>query len=953
MRRNFSGGWCAAVGIFLGLASGMAAGQTAMPSADQLQMLQDLSPDQREAILDRISGRGSSGAGTPEADTSRSRNRADTSRRNSSRNRPENGRVRTIGEFEEPLLEPQDSLLIEIGFPKPKPKLQPTIQQIPGQLPMQVPAPTSQDEPEAEPMDPLEKEKLERLIDLIRSRNPYSLDRMGALQLPGYPPLQLAGLTEEEATKLLSAEPSFRELEVSVTRLPLARSGVAGLKPFGYDLFEEDPASFAPVTDAPVPADYTVGPGDRLNVQLYGSENRNLRLVVDREGRINFPELGPIQVGGRSFESVRSSLEARVQSQMIGVRASVSMGETRSIRVFVLGEAKYPGSYAVAGLGTITTALFASGGVKDIGSLRDIQLKRQGAIVRRMDLYDMLLRGDTSNDAKLQSGDVIFIPPVGATVSIDGEVRRPAIYELRSDQPISEAVQMAGGLTSEADAQRISVSRIDEQQRRVVVDVDLTTADGRMRLLRNGDVVRVARVRPQIDSGVLVQGHVHNAGLVAWREGLRLSDVLPSADALQPNADLGYILVRREVQPDRRVVALSADLSRALREKGSDADLRLWPRDQITVFDLETGRERVIQRLMEDIRLQARLDRPTQIVRVGGRVRVPGEYPLEPNMTVSDLIRAGGNLSDAAYGGTAELTRYEVVNGEARRTELITIDLAKVLLGDSAADVPLHPFDFLNIKEIPEWTQQEQVILAGEVRFPGTYPIKRGETLASVLQRAGGFSELAFPEGSVFTRKELREREQKQIDQLASRLQNDIATMSLQAAAANQSGASQAAAVGQSLLAQLKSSKAVGRLVIDVERAVAGGPSSAADVVLQDGDMLVIPKKSQEVTVIGEIQNATSHFYRSGLSRDDYISLSGGTTRKADDRRIYIVRANGSVVSSERGRWFSRNGQAAVKPGDTIVVPMDTERLPTLPLWQAVTQILYNLAISAAAINSF
>jgi protein involved in polysaccharide export with SLBB domain len=222
-----------------------------------------------------------------------------------------------------------------------------------------------------------------------------------------------------------------------------------------------------------------------------------------------------------------------------------------------------------------------------------------------------------------------------------------------------------------------------------------------------------------------------------------------------------------------------------------------------------------------------------------------------------------------------------------------------------------------------------------------------------VLQRAGGFSELAFPEGSVFTRRDLKEREQQQLDQLAARLQNDLATMALQAAAANQSGAAQAASVGQSLLSQLKSSKAVGRLVIDVEKAVAGAPGSAGDIVLQDGDLLMIPKKSQEVTVIGEIQNATSHFYRKGLSRDDYISLSGGTTRKADDDRIYIVRADGSVVSAERGRWFSRNGQASVKPGDTIVVPMDTERLPTLPLWQAVTGILYNLAIAAAAINSF
>jgi protein involved in polysaccharide export with SLBB domain len=542
---------------------------------------------------------------------------------------------------------------------------------------------------------------------------------------------------------------------------------------------------------------------------------------------------------------------------------------------------------------------------------------------------------------------------VGSTVAVDGEVRRPAIYEFKTSAPISEALQLAGGLTPEADGQRVSLSRVDEQQRRMVLDVNLAAAESRSQLLRNGDSLRVPKVRPQIDSGILLQGHVHRAGAVAWREGIRLSDVVGSVDDLKPNADLGYLLIRREVPPDRRIVALSADLSRALREKGGDADLRLWPRDQITVFDLESGREREIQRLMDDIRLQARLDRPTQIVRVGGRVRVPGEYPLEPNMTVADLIRAGGNLTDAAYGGTAELTRYEVVNGEARRTELITIDLTKVLMGDAEADAALKPFDFLNIKEIPEWSEQEQVTLQGEVRFPGTYPIKRGETLASVLERAGGLSELAFPEGGVFTRKNLKEREQQQLDQLADRLQNDLATMALQATAANQSGAAQSATVGQSLLSQLKASRAVGRLVIDIEKAVTGTPGSSGDIVLQDGDLLVIPKKSQEVTVIGEIQNSTSHFYRKGLGRDDYISLSGGPTRKADGSRIYVVRADGSVVSNERGKWFSRGGQTLVKAGDTIVVPMDTERLPTLPLWQAITGILYNLAIAAAAVNSF
>jgi protein involved in polysaccharide export with SLBB domain len=922
----------------------LAVGQSTMPTTDQLDMLRNLTPEQREAVLNQVSG-GSAGkdiaAGSTASDTRSKELEAQRERASQkARKDAEQG-----GNGDEnvypPVLKAQDSVLIDIEFRRPRMVVPP------GAPPGTAPVP----EPE-EPLDPLEKDKIQRMVDLIRARNPYEIDRSGALVLPGFPPMQVTGLSEEQATQRIAAESAFRRLEIKLTRLPLARFGVAGLKPFGYNLFEEDPSSFAPVTDMPVPADYVVGPGDQLAVQLYGSQNRTLRLVVGRDGRVSFPEIGPIGVAGQRFESVRAGIESRVQRQMTGVRASVSMGETRAIRVFVLGEARRPGSYSISGLGTVTTALFACGGVKDIGSLRDIQLKRQGTIVRRMDLYDLLLRGDTSNDARLQPGDVIFIPPAGATVSVDGEVQRPAIYELNGAAQVADVVQTAGGLTALADTQRVTLSRVDEQRRRVVVDVDLNTAEGRSTLVRNGDVLRVSRVRPQLDSGVLVQGHVHTPGAVAWRPDVRISDVLPSVDDLKPNADLGYILVRREMPPDRRIVVLSTDLTRALRNRGGEADLKLNPRDQVMVFDLETSREREISSLLNEIRMQARIDRPTNIVRVGGRVKFPGEYPLEANMTVSDLIRAGGNLSDAAYGGTAELTRYNVVDGEARRTELIKIDLAKVLLGDAEADVALQPFDFLSIKEIPEWAGQEQVTLKGEVRFPGTYPIKRGETLRSVLARAGGLSDLAFPEGGVFTRKDLRLREQQQLDVLATRLQNDLATMALQAAAANQSGAAQASQVGQSLLTQLKSAKAVGRLVIDVKGAVSG-TGVAGDIVMQDGDSLVIPKRSQEVTIIGEVQNSSSHLHRDGLGRDDYIALSGGITRKADSKRIYVVHADGSVVSGEQNGWFRRASRVEIQSGDTIVVPLDTERLPTLPLWLAVTQIIYNLSIAAAAISSF
>ncbi len=433
---------------------------------------------------------------------------------------------------------------------------------------------------------------------------------------------------------------------------------------------------------------------------------------------------------------------------------------------------------------------------------------------------------------------------------------------------------------------------------------------------------------------------------------MRLSDVLPSFDDLKPHADIHYVLIRREAPRDRAVSILSADLARALAGPKGAADIELAPRDRITVFDLEGGRDRIVAPLIDELRLQAKLNQPLQVVSVGGRIKAPGQYPLENGMRITDLIRAGGSLEDAAYSGGAELVRYTAIDGEYRQTELIDIDLAAVLRGDPSANLQLEPYDYLNIKELPQWRDQEEIEIGGEVRFPGRYPIKRGETLRSVLQRAGGLTELAFPEGSIFLREDLKKREQRQIEILASRMQTDIAVLALQATqAAVGAQSSQALSIGQSLLTELRNTQAVGRLVLNLEAIMASAPGSSADIVLKSGDRLLIPKKTQEVTVLGEVQTATSHLYQPGLTRDEYINLSGGTTQKADAKRIYVVRASGSVVASSNG-WFKRSG-AQMRPGDTIVVPLDAERMRPLPLWTAVTQIVYNLAIAAAAVSSF
>ncbi len=806
-----------------------------------------------------------------------------------------------------------------------------------------------------------EKDRIEEKRQLILKNNPYHLNRFGVLELPGLPAIPLAGLTADEAANRLSADPDLRDFTVKVTLLRLQSFDEQALKPFGYDLFEGEPSTFAPVSDIQVPIDYVVGPGDTLNVQLYGNAPATYTLTVGRDGRINFPKLGPIMVSNMSFDRARATIEQRVTQQLIGSRVSVTMGDLRSIRVFVLGDAEKPGSYTVSGLSTMTNALFVSGGVKKIGSLRKIELRRNGRLVTVLDLYDLLLHGNTNADQQLMPGDVIFIPPIGDTVSVYGAVRRPAIYELKSEKSVEQVLDIAGGLLPDADGKQAQLERIQPSRLREMHNIDLTSAAGRTGELANGDKLRVPAIRPTLENSVVLSGYVFRPGSFEYRPGLRLSDILPSFDELRPNADRHYIMVRREIPPEEKVEVISADLERALGARGSAADPELRPRDQIFVFNLSASRERVVAPVIRDLELQGTPEQPGQIVSVAGKVNAPGRYPLEPGMHVSDLIRAGGSLEDSAYGGEAELTRYEIDSGIARQTELITINLAAVRRGDAAANVQLKPYDVLLIKVTPQWEIPGNIILAGEVRFPGKYPIHRGETLSSVLRRAGGFTDLAFVEGSVYIREELKQRERDQIEILANRLQDDLTSLSLSVVSSSTlsgnangaAGGAQALAIGQQLMTQLRQLKPVGRLVIDVNRVMKGQPGVSDDVLVRDGDKLLIPKQTQEILILGEVQSPTSHVFEAGLTRDDYLAKSGGITQKADRKRIYVVRANGNVVSGERRGWFRRSQSVEMRPGDTIVVPLDTERVRALPLWQAVTTIIYNLTLGIYAIRHF
>ena len=989
MRRPFgplAGVLFAFWGLWLLAASAQAQTSSLGSGGDALSLLQGLSPTEQQAILGRISGAGTLGAGTSELNSFPGAGLGQLNQGQLQLLEQEMAlRQRRPGEEEQsliPVLRGGDWVIIEIGFtlpPRSASQTTPALQQassaqaqaLGGVSPQnlqalqalqassganaaaaaaQVSAPVVP----ASQLSTADKQRLTALMEVIRSRNPYQLSPDGELTLPGFAPIALLGLTQDQATLRLAVVPAFQSLEVRLTLLPLKKTGEQALKPFGYDLFLQYEPSFNQVSNAPVPSNYVVGPGDTLDVLLYGNQNHAYQMVVGRDGRINFPQLGPIDVGGQLFSSVQSEIESRVAHQLIGVRASLSMAETRSIQVFVMGDAYQPGSYTISGLGTITTALYAAGGIGKTGSMRKIELKRNGVLVRTLDLYDLLVHGSTADDVKLLEGDTVFVPPVGATVAIDDQVERPAIYEITDETSPAQVIALAGGLTPNADVSKATLTRIQPNGERVVLPLDLTSR-GAVEGLRNGDYIHVPRLKPTLDAAVMLSGNVYTVGAYQYHPGMRLSDIIHSVDDLKPSSDLHYVLIRREVPPDRHIEAISADLAAALAQPGTGADPVLMPRDRITVFDLSTSRDLIIQPVLDELRTEATAEQPEQAVSVLGSVNVPGQYPLEPGMRVADLIRAGGGLADAAYTGTAELTRYAVVPGGTRRTQIIDIDLSQALSGNGAANVTLRPYDVLSVKEVSQWSNQESVTLTGQVRFPGTYTIKPGDMLKSVIERAGGLTQYAFPQGAVFTRVELKNREQEEMNLLAQRMKIELGVLALRAVATTQGGnvgnASSAMIVGKSLLSQLQAEKAVGRLVINLRGILREPPDSPYDVILRNGDQLVVPKFEQEVTVIGEVQDATSHLYNPDLSRDDYVRLSGGLTAQADGKRVYVVRADGSVVANQGSRWFNRGSNVEIKPGDTIVVPINAEQMLPLPFWEAMTGIIYNVAIAVAAIH--
>ncbi|MCF2857434.1 SLBB domain-containing protein [Pseudoalteromonas sp. SMS1] len=816
----------------------------------------------------------------------------------------------------------------------------------------------------------------------------------------------LSTTQEPQGPALKSVEPrSFEQVE-DTPKDPL-QPELKQLQPFGYELFAGEPTSFIPTEQIAVPNDYVMASGDSISISLYGKEAATHDLVIDREGRLSIPNFSPINVAGLTYKELKQLIDNKVSTEAIGLKAFVSISELRSLRVLVVGEAHKPGSYALSPLSNVTHALFASGGLTEIASLRNITVKRKGEVVSQLDLYDLLLKGDNTGDITLQSGDVVFIPSVGPQISVEGFVKREAIFELKQGESAEALVNMFGGFKEKAFLEKVEVKRVIDNAKQSVVSVDFSDKVVDY-VPQGGDALKVQSVNNEIVDSLTLIGAVARPGYYQWRKGMSFDQLIGNARAdLLPQADLGYSIIVREsdeslnhieiiqfsisdalsgtkipLQKNDELYVFSKfkdkekeeaalkDLALTVEERELQEKVKLWHLyerrlfDQKVMFkaDLEKvlvgenleqeekqtllvtptifGRDKLLAPVIARLKYQSTVGKAAAIFEINGQVRFPGVYPLAKDATSQQAILAAGGLLESAFTDFAELTRIQS-DGEVRHIRIN--EITSKLSGENRTTIQSR--DTLNILMQPNWQESYKVQLNGEVKFPGTYTIKRGDTLEQVIIRAGGLTKFAEPKAAIFTRESIKEQEQKQLKKLSEELRKDIASKSFQKSIGSNTSLSYEET--DKLLRDLASVKALGRLVIDLPNII----ESREVLRLQDGDTLYIPGKQDSISIIGEVNYSSSHLFKEGISIQEYIDLSGGAKDRADEGKIYVIKANGGVYIPNQSSWFAVNNRIELEAGDTIVVPMDASHMDNLTLWSTATQIFYQLGVGIAAIS--
>jgi protein involved in polysaccharide export with SLBB domain len=674
--------------------------------------------------------------------------------------------------------------------------------------------------------------------------------------------LQAQGLSEAEIQGLLGGtqaallEPSAlpdsiivaERTETAPAEVDSAVVPEGELLPFGYGLFETSPETYVQPAYGPMDPDYPLGPGDEIVLDVWGDTVFRLERILDREGGVNLPDVGRVVLAGMTLQEARTALRRRLSRVYSGIGKSendpsattdlsVTLGNLRVVRVFVVGRARRPGGYDLSAASTVFHALFFAGGPTLEGSLRDIRVLRAGTEIAKFDVYEYLRTGRRSGDVRLENDDTVFIPPRGSRVVIQGAVRQPGIYEVTATETLRDLIETSGGFGERAFQGRIQVDRIlspDEERKsgedRKVLDL-AWNEESATESLRDGDTVTVFELTDRIRNFVIVQGEVRRPGKYQLPEGAKLSAVLNLAGGLLETAFLERAGIIRTFDDGRRE-QLSVDLRKVLAGEMS-WDVNVLPRDEITIrstADFEDPRE----------------------VSVYGAVRAPGQYELRTNMTLRDLLLEAGGVLEHAYLDEVEVSRVRRDRKDLglgiTTTQVFRVPLGEDYLSTSGNDFHLEPFDNVFVRERPNYELQRNVTVRGEVRFPGVYSlVNQRETVSEVIGRAGGLKETAYAKGFQLFR-----------------TRDDV-----------------------------------GRIALDLEAALKD-PRSPDNIILFGGDSLYVPEEPKTVTVKGEVGYPTSLVYEPGLSIGDYVANAGGLTDKADKGQIRIVYSTGAAARVKR-----------------------------------------------------
>lgn len=771
---------------------------------------------------------------------------------------------------------------------------------------------------------------------------------------------------------------------------------------FGSRFFQRRDLPPSPVEAMLIPENYRLGPGDQLRVIVFGKQPSNTVLTVDQQGRLPLPGLGSVSLGGLTFDKASRIIELKADERTVGTEVIVTLERLRQISVIVAGEVLKPGRHNISSLSTITDALLASGGISELGSYRKVSLRRGGKTHSTLDLYELLANGDQSGDTNLKNGDLIFVPTASTLVSIEGEVLRPAIYELISGETFADALGLAGGLAKSAFRSNFQLIRADEKSSTPIL-LTIPSAESQL-VLQNGDTLRVDRMTDEIKNRVKLSGGWVRTGLFEFIPGSKLSNYLhdSSRDLIQ-DSDLriGLIVRQTNLQRDIEILAFSPSL---VLSGDPVADLSLRPLDEVLILPLsrvnegqrdgssgelfanvigpregrsgesrlgesrlgfsrkgtresessiefqknerEFGEKKLSKRellapIVARLSAQARSAVPAKIVKISGAINEPGDYPLPSNAGISQLIDLAGGVQNGGFLGKVEVRRSEISSSGVK----IAIEEHDLSLGSRDKYRP-RPADQIRINYLPGWTQGGTVAIEGEVVFPGDYALAPGDTISKLLDRAGGFTDDAFIEGTRYISQAAKQQQLQAIlrftdDVRKANLRNGVAEGQL--------------AFDSSDYANQFSEKVEGRVVVDMGRILVGDPSS--DLLLQNEDRLIVPKRSQTVFVVGEVLEPGSYRHEEARSLDDYISLAAGYSEIAKKKNTYVIEPDGSVRRPRNTRnlfKFSDGSQSmsAIQPGSTIVVPPDFDYSTPLELYTRVSSVVFQSVASLAAFLS-